>query len=55
MKRSRRELSINMDMEWFIFKSIQITLFTFISKTGTWEPKTGIIFFTSLNIIITVV
>jgi len=48
MKRSRRELSINMVINRFIFKNNQITLitcFTFIPKTGVGLPKTGIIFY----------
>jgi len=37
MKRSRRECSVHMVIDWFIFKNNQITLFTyfiFIPKTG---------------------
>ena len=48
MKTSRRELSINIDIDWFIFKNNQITLstcFSFIPKTGMGLPNTGIIFY----------
>ena len=42
MTRSRRELLINMDIDWFIFKNNQITLFicfTFLHKVGWNYPK----------------
>jgi len=48
LKRSRRELSINMVIDRFIFKNSQITVFscfTFIPKTDMGLPKTGIIFY----------
>jgi len=44
MKRSRRELSIDVVVDRDIFQNNQITLlpcFTFISKTGMGLPKTG--------------
>jgi len=52
MKRSRRDLSINMVIDRFILKNNQITYlftklficFTFIPKTGIGLSKTGIIF-----------
>jgi len=48
MKRSRRELSINMVIDRSIIKNNQFTLFTcftFVPKTDMGLPKTGIIFY----------
>jgi len=45
MKRFRRELSINIDVDCFVSKNNQITrfpCFTFIPKTGIGIPKKGI-------------
>jgi len=44
MKRSRRELSINMVIDGFVFNNNQITLFpcfNFIPNAGMGLPKTG--------------
>ena len=48
MQRSRRELSINVIINRFIFKNNQITpfpYFAFITEIGIGQPKTGIIFY----------
>jgi len=41
MNSSRRELSINMVIHWFISKNNQITLFS----SFTFTPKTGVGFY----------
>jgi len=52
MKRSRRELSINIVIDRSIFQNNQVTLspcFTFIPQTNIGLPKTGLCFFTVHN------
>jgi len=43
MKMSRRELSINVIIDWFVFKNNQ-RWFTLRPKTGMGLPKTGFFF-----------
>ena len=53
MKRSRRELSVNVVIHRFIFKNNQITPFpclTFIPKPGIGLPKTGFFFCASVSL-----
>jgi len=48
MKRTRRELSIDMVIDSFIFRNNQITLitcYTFIPKIGMELPKTGVMLY----------
>ena len=48
MKKSCRDLSVNLAVDSFIFENNQLTLFscfTFIPKTCVGIPKTGIIFY----------
>jgi len=48
MESSRRDLFIGMVVDRFIFKNNQMTLFpcsTFIPKTRTGLPKTGVSFY----------